>query len=129
MKKIILDTDGRKWERVSRWITLKTNSRPNKRNALWDYACDAYGYHPYQSKFDPSKGLYLDYFRYKGRTYALDQFCALGSVWVGGFPAMYMNEDGKLGVIGAVDMDEMFFPMYMEMEENSDRIRLYRRVS
>lgn len=128
--KIITARDGRKYERVSRWITHHTNYNPNKRNSLWDYVCDAHGNHPYSEKFDPASEKYLDYFRYDGRAYALDQFYALGSVWVCSNPIMYDAEDGKLGVIGAVDMDgDMFHPLYMEIEEGYERIRLYKEVT
>lgn len=128
--KIITSIDGRKYQRVSGWITHHTNYNPNRRNSLWDYVCDEHGYHPYNDRFNANSELYLDYFRYGGRTYALDQFYALGSAWVGSAPIMYMDEHGKLGVIGGVDMDgDMFHPLYIEVEDGCERIRLYREVS
>lgn len=127
--KIIEAKDGRKYRRISRWITLKTNYNPTKRNSLWDYVTDESGYHPYQDEFNPKNGLYLDYFRFGGRTYALEQFYVLGSVWLPGPPPMYDDEDGKLGVIGTVDMDSnMYHPIYGEWDECCEHVRLYEEV-
>lgn len=127
--KTIVSTDGRKYERVSRWITWRTNYNPSKRNSLWDYVTDGYGHHPYSDEFNPANDLYLDYFRYNGRTYALEQFYTLGSAWFGSTPIMYEDENGKLGVIGAVDMEgDMFRPLYMEIDEGNERVRLYREA-
>lgn len=127
--KIITAKDGTKYERVSRWITIQKNYNPTKRNSLWDYVMDGYGYHPYQEQFSPEDGLYLDYFRFHGRTYALEQFYVLGGVWVGGEPILYDDEDGKLGVIGTVDMDgDIFHPLYGEFDEYCERVRLYREA-
>lgn len=127
--KIITSKDGRKYQRVSRWITHHTNYNPRQDNALWDYVCDGNGYHPYEEKFNPTEGLYLDYFRYKGKNYALDQFYALGGVWVGSWPIEYDDGDGKSSYIGAIDMDgDMFHPLYLEVEEGCERIRLYKEV-
>ena len=127
--KEIISRDGVRYRQVSRWITIKHNYNPNKRNALWDYVFDENGYHPYQEKFNPEHGLYLDYFRYQGRTYALEQFWVLGNIWCGGYPIMYDDEDGKLGVIGTVDMDgNMFHPLYGEWDECCERVRLWEEV-
>lgn len=127
--KIITAQDGRKYERISRWITLKTNYNPTVQNSLWDYVTDGYGYHPYQKEFNSESGLYLQYFRFNGKTYALEQFFVLGGVWIGGEPIMYDDEDGKLGVIGTVDMDsDMFHPLYGEFDEYCEHVRLYREV-
>lgn len=122
----IISTDGRRLERVSRWIELKHNYHPSKRNSLWDYVTDGSGNRPSSEKFNPDDGLFLDYFRHNGKTYALEQFGVLGGVWVGGTPVMYHDKDGKLGVIGTVDMDgNMYSPLYAEWDEYCERVRLY----
>lgn len=128
--KIITCEDGTKLRRISRWIKLNHNYTPNSRNSLWNYACDGYGRHPYQDKFDPTDGLYLDYFRFRGRTYALEQFFILGSMWLGGKPYFYKDEDGKLGVIGTVDMDGPIFgpALYGEWDGYCEYVRLYEEV-
>lgn len=127
--KIIEAKDGRKYRRISRWISLKTNYNPTKRNSLWDYATDEAGNHPYDRDFDPTSDLYLDYFRFGGRTYALEQFYRLGTMWIVETPIMYDDEDGKLGVIGTVDMDSnMFHPIYGEWDECCEHVRLYEEV-
>jgi len=128
--KVITCTDGTKLRRISRWIKLKRNYWPNKRNSLWDYACDGYGYHPYQDKFDPSEGLYLDYFKFGGKTYALEQFFVLGGMWTGQPPYFYHDENGKLGHIGTVYMDGPIFgpALYGEWDEYCEHVRLYEEV-
>lgn len=129
--KVVTDIHtGRQYRRISRWITLKHNYHPTKRNKLWDYACDKNGYHPYQDKFDPANGLYLPYFRYKGQTYALKQFYILGGIWTGGQPIMYNDSDGKLAVIGTIDMDGPIFGpgLYGEWDEYCEAVRLYEDV-
>lgn len=124
MKKL-KSVDGEDLTRVSNWITIQRNYRPNKRNSLWDYVCDDAGYHPYQSKFNPENGLFLDYFRYRGRTYAVDQFYLLGSFFVSTPPIEYI-EHGESHFIGTVDMDgNIFHPLYGEWDEYGERIRLY----
>ena len=128
--KEITCTDGTKLRRISRWIKLKQNYNPTKRNSLWDYVSDSAGYHPYSDKFDPSDGLYLDYFKFKGKTYALDQFFCIGSAFLGGVPHMYYDEHGKLGVIGTLYMDSPIFgpAIYGEWDEYCEHVRLYEEV-
>lgn len=125
MKEIVA-TNGVRFRRVSRWLTVKHNYHPNKRNSLWDYVYDESGYHPHQAKFDPKSGLNLDYFTYNGRNYAVEQFYVFGSAFLSGPPIFYDTEDGKLGVIGTVDMDgNIFHPLYGEWDEYCERVRLY----
>ena len=128
--KEIVTKDGRKLRRISRWIKIQQNYNPSKRNALWDYVTDGYGYHPYQDKFDPKDGLFLDFFKFRGHTFALEQFYALGSAWVGMAPHMYDDVDGKLGVIGALYMDGPIFgpAMYGEFDECCEHVRLYEDI-
>ena len=127
MPKTIMSKDGKqRLTRVSRWITLKHNYNPSKRNSLWDYVCDENGYHPYQGRFNPENGLYLDYFRFNGRTYALEQFYVLGGVWTSSPPIFYDDEDGKLGVIGTVDMGgDLYHSLYAEWDEYCEHVRLW----
>ena len=122
--------DGRKVKRVSRWIKLEQNYNPCKRNSLWDYVSDSAGYHPYSDKFDPTDGLYLDYFKFRGKTYALDQFFCIGSAFLGGVPLMYYDEYGKLCVIGPLYMDGPIFgkALYGEWSECCEYVRLYEEV-
>ena len=128
--KIVTCTDGTKLRRISRWIKLQCNWHPTSRNSLWDYACDGSGYHPYQDRFNPGEGLYLDYFRFRGKTYALEQFCVLGSVWLGGHPHYYVDKKGKLGAIGTIYMDGPIFgpALYAEWDEYCEHVRLYEEV-
>ena len=127
--KEITCTDGTKLRRISRWITWHTNYAPRKDNALWDYVRDGYGHSPYNEKFDKSER-YLDYFRFGGKKYAIESFYGLGSAFLGGQPYMYEDEDGKLGVVGALYMDGPIFgpALYMEVSDCSQYVRLYEEV-
>ena len=128
--KEITCTDGTKLRRVSRWIELKHNYNPNKRNSLWDYVEDENGYHPYNDKFNPANGLYLDYFKFRGKPYSLEQFYCIGSAFLGGEPHMYYDEYGKLCVIGTLYMDGPIFgpALYGEWSECCEYVRLYEEV-
>lgn len=128
MKEIVSE-DGVRYRRISRWIEIKHNYNPSKRNSLWDYVSDENGYRPHSDSFNPENGLSLDYFRFRGRTFAVEQFYVLGGVWVGGTPIFYNDKDGKLGYISTVDMDgNMFHPIYGEWDEYCEHVRLYEEV-
>lgn len=128
MKEVVC-TDGCRMRRISRWIEVKHNYNPNRGNSLWDYVEDWNGRHPWNEQFDPANGLELTYFRFRGRTYALEQFYILGSFFVTEPPHMFIDDDGKLSVIGTVDMDgNLFDPIYGEWDEYCERVRLWERV-
>ena len=127
--KTFITTDGRKITRVSRWIKVRTNYNANKRNALWDYVTDDYGRHSYDDGFDPTNGTFLDYFRHDGKNYAISQFYRMGSAWLSMNPYMFEDTDGKLTVVGAMDMDGDLYingnTLFLEMDDNGEYIRLY----
>ena len=113
--------------RLSRWIQVKQNYNVNKRNSLYEFSTDENGYKPGQSKYNPDNGTYLDYFRFNGRNYAIDQFIALGSVWCGGAPYEFTDTDGKSTFIHAVDFyGDSFNPLYIELDEYGERVRVYK---
>ena len=115
-----------KFKRVSRWITIRHNYTPNKRNALWDYVQDENGYKPYQDNFSPENGLYLDYFRFNGRNYAIEQFGCLGNpFW---FPDTYRYTDkpGKAYYLSGIDMDNYYNPLYIEFDEYMEKVRVHK---
>ena len=119
------DCPNRKFIRVSRWIKIQTNYNPNKRNALWDYVMDARGYHAYQDKFDASEGLFLDYFRFNGTTYALDQFIRIGGIADSiGHSEGYIEDKQKHFLCG-YDGNDYFHPLYIELDEWGEYVRLY----
>lgn len=117
---------NKKFVRVSRWITIKQNYNPTKRNALWDYVQDGYGYHPYQEKFNPEEGLFLDYFEFDGRTYALEQFIAIGSIADSIGHAEGYIENGKRHNLNGYDANDYFYPLFIELDEYGERVRCYR---
>lgn len=116
------------FRRVSRWITVQHNYTPNKRNHLWDYVTDENGYKPYSDKFNPANGLYLDFFRYNGRTYAVEQFLRLGSMMIA-VAYSYETADGKTAYLSAVDGEDLYHPLYVEFDECCERVRVYEEVA
>jgi len=126
--KEIVGLDGRRMRRVSRWIKVRTNYNPNYKNYLWTYACDDWGYRPTHEMFFPDNGVHLDYFRYKGRNYAVGQFCLLNSPFVGQQIFRFI-EDGEEHYVSTVDMDgNMFNPLFAEWDEYGEHVRLYEAV-
>ena len=131
MKKYLCGADG--WReaapvkmiRVSRWITVKQNYTPRKNNSLWDYVTDENGRGPYSDKFDPAGGLFLDYFTFNGRNYAINQFLTLGNPLHMPFTLAYENESGALCYLSGVDGDNYFDPLYIECDECMERVRVY----
>ena len=112
--------------RLSRWIQIKQNYNVNKRNSLYEFSTDGNGYKPGQSEYNPANGTYLDYFRFNGRNYAIEQFIALGSVWCSGSPYEFTDTDGKSTFIHAVDYyGDLYNPLYIEVDECGERVRVY----
>lgn len=121
------ETGTRDFVRVSRWIKVKTNYSPCKRNPLWDYVQDGNGYKSYQEDFDPESGLFLDYFTFNGKNYALEQFMLLGNPFFTAVSYEY-EEDGKLCFLSGVDGEDYFKPIYIEMDEYVEHVRVYEEV-
>ena len=113
--------------RLSRWVQIKQNYNVNKRNSLYEFSIDENGYKPGQSEYNPANANYLDYFRFNGRNYAIEQFIALGSAWCGGAPYEFTDTDGKSTFIHAVDCyGDLYEPLYIELDENGERVRVYK---
>lgn len=125
--KLIKTTDGKTLKRVSRWIKVRQNYNPSKRNGLWDYVRDENGYGPYSDKFDPETAM-LDFFRWNGRNWALEQFYSLGGM-MGGAPIFFENEDGKLSYIAGYDSQNYFNPILIEVDDCSEYVRIYEEAS
>lgn len=112
--------------RLSRWITIRHNYNANKNNSLYDYVMDESGYRPYEDKFSPENGTYLDYFHFNGRSYAVEQFVIIGSIACAGKPYQFEDTDGTVTTIGTVDFDGCLYdPIYAEFDEYCERVRLY----
>lgn len=117
--KVLKTQDNREIKRVSRWIEIKHNYSPNKRNSLFYYATDENGYRDGQNAFNPANGLYLDYFKWNGRTWAIEQFMRLD------YPIFYNDSNGKLGVISAYDSENYYNPILIELDEYGEHVRVY----
>ena len=115
--------------RLSRWITINTTYNVSERNSLFEFVADEYGYHPHENGYDPTGGTYLDYFRFGGRTYAINQFVSLGSVWVSDKHYRFRDTDGTISSVDAVDMyGDLYDPLYIEFDEYGGAVRVYKIV-
>jgi len=110
--------------RASRWIAVKHNYNPTKRNSLWDYVTDGSGYRSSESKFNPEDGLYLDYFEWNGRKFALDQFLGFGNPFYLPEEEYYL-ENGEWHRLAGVDMDNYWRPIRVEFDEWGEHVRVY----
>jgi hypothetical protein len=120
--------DRYKYKRVSRWIQIRQNYNPGKRNRLWDYVMDENGYHSYHEKFNPVNGLFLDYFIYNGKKYALDQFIRISSIadCIGHFTGYI--ENGEKYYLSGYDSENYFKPIFIELDEYCERVRIYEEI-
>jgi hypothetical protein len=107
---------------------VKQNYTPNKTNSLWDYVMDENGYKPYQDNFNPENGLFLDYFVWNGRTYALDQFLRFDSIAdIIGHSTGYI-ENGEKHFLAGYDSHEIFNPVLIELDEYCEHVRIYEEI-
>ena len=126
--KQFITTDGKhRVTRLSRWITIQHKYNANKRNSLFEFVTDENGYHPHQDGFDPANGTYLDYFTFNNCSYAIEQFVSLGSVWIGTRPYKFIDTDGTISSVDAVDIyGDLYDPLYIEFDEYGGAVRVYK---
>lgn len=119
--KEITTQDNKKIYRCSRWIKIKRNYNPNKRNRLYYYVSDGYGYREGTENYNPvlHDGKYLDYFKWNGRTWAIEQFLKID------FPIFFENEEGKTSYISGYDSEEYYNPILIEFDDTCEYIRVY----
>lgn len=115
------------FQRISGWIAVKHDYAPQKNDSLWSYVTDGDGFYPHEDKFDPEHGLFLDYFVFGGRRYAMNQFLRLGSIWAA-VAFSYEDEDGKPSFLSGFDIEDYFNPIHVEFDEDYEKVRLYREV-
>ena len=127
MKKINT-SDGRTLVRRSRWIQVRHNYNPNRRNRLWDYVRDGGGYGPYSEHFNPDTGLYLDYFVWDGRKWAIEQFLSTSGTMGLLAPIFFEDENGKTSYISGYDGANYFDPILLEVDDCGEYVRVYEEV-
>ena len=113
----------REIKRVSRWIAIQTNCKVNKNNSLYDYASDENGCSVQSENFNPENGVFLDFFRFNGRTYALNQF--LNRFGICGFD---FDCEEYPSFITGYDGTDYYKPLLCELDDCGSRIRLYQEV-
>lgn len=117
--KTIITSDGKEIKRLSRWIRINHNYNVNKRNSLYYYATDENGYREGQTNYNPKNGLYLDYFRFGGRNYAIEQFLRID------YPIFFENENGKTSYISGYDSENYYNPIMIEVDDCGEYVRVY----
>lgn len=109
--------DNKKIYRVSRWIRIKYNYNVSKRNRLYYYATDENGYTEGSANFNPN-GLFLDYFTFHGKNYAINQFFRLD------YP-IFFEENGKTTYLAGYDSENYYNPILIEIDEYGEYVRIY----
>lgn len=125
---VFTDNNGNKLERISRWITIKHAYNVSKKNALAYYAKDENGYKEGQTNFNPENGLYLDYFHFNGKNYAIEQFISNSPMWSNG-TQFFTDTDGKLTYIAGYDSENYYNPILIELDEYGEHVRIYKEVN
>ena len=111
--------DNKTIYRVSRWIKIEHNYNVSTRNSLYYYATDENGYREGQSSFNPENGLFLDFFTWHGRAYAIEQFYRLD------FPMFFTDTDRKLHYLSGYDSEDYYNPILIELDEYCENVRVY----
>ena len=108
--------NGRTITRISRHIKIRTDY-VTSRHSLFDYADS--------SSEEDGKRL-LDYFVFKGKKYALNQFMRLGSMFI---PEVYQfEENDKTQFLSGVDSENYFNPLLIEIDDYCEYVRVYQEV-
>ena len=123
MKKIVAN-DGHVLIRRSRWIKIRHNYNPSKRNGMWDYVRDGYGRGEGSRDFDPASGLYLDYFRWNGANWAIERFNSMYGT-MGAPPIFFEDENGKTSYISGYDSENYYNPILIELDDCGEYVRVY----
>lgn len=109
-------TTDRTIARISRFIRIRSECVTN-RHSLFDY-CDG------DSEYDGKRT--LDYFVFKGKKYALNQFLRLGSPFI---PEKYQFiENDKMQFLSGVDSENYYNPLLIELDECGEYVRVYEEV-
>lgn len=128
--KTFVNQDGKKFERVSRWIEKKTAYDVHKNSSLYEYATDENGYNRFSDNFNPENGTYCDYYVFNRIKYAVDRFYLLSNpFYMQGYNEHLVSNDGEHVELHAVDMDgDMFNPLYIELSNDCEYARFYRCI-
>lgn len=125
--KEIVTKEGRTLMRLSHWIKVRQAYNITPKHSLYYYCTDERGYQPGQSQFNPENGTFLDYFRFQGRKWAIDQFIQFGGM-MGGYPPMWEDENGKLQYLSGYDSENYYNPIMIEFSEACEYVRVYQEV-
>lgn len=125
--KEIVTKDGKNLMCLSRWIKIRHAYNVTSRHCLYNYCTDENGYCPGQSRFNPENGTFLDFFRFAGRKWAMNQFIRFGGM-MGGIPPMWEDEYGKLRFLSGYDSENYYNPFLIELSEDCEYVRIYREV-
>ena len=65
----------------------------------------------------------MDYFRFGGRAYAINQFFRLD------FPIFFENEEGKTTYLSGYDSENYYNPLLIELDDCGEFVRLYEEAN
>ena len=111
--------DNRSLYRVSRWIKIQYAYNVTPRHSLYYYVTDENGYRDGQNNFSPENGTFLDFFKWRGRKYAIEQFLRLD------YPIFFEDTDGKTHYLSGYDSEDYYNPILIEVDEYGENVRIY----
>lgn len=116
MGKLILTESGKTLERVSRWIHRNQAYNVTPRHSLHYYAEDT-----------GDGGNVVDFFRWNGRKWAVNQFFAFGTMFTPQAGEMWEESDG-LHCIAGYDSENWYNPIMIELSPDAECVRVYVEV-
>lgn len=118
------------FERLSKWRPKETFYDVTAHHSLYDYRTDEFGRKPTDEKFNPDNGTYVDGYFFQHKWWATERFYLLSNpFWMQGYNEQLQSESGEKVTLHAVDMDgDMFDPLYIELSDDCESARFYRRV-
>ena len=116
MGKLILTDSGKTLERVSRWIHREQRYNVTPRHGLHYYAED----------IGDGENV-LDYFRWNGRKWAVNQFFRYGTMFTLAAGETWEEPDGRHHIAGC-DSENYYNPILIELSPDAERVRVYVEV-
>lgn len=121
--KILERINGGQIVRVSRWIKVNELYDITPRHNLYDYATDENGYKTGEEKYNGENGNYCNYFVFRGKKYAIEQFIAMNGVWC--MQDGYVEKGEKCYLSGYDADGDIYYPIMIEWDEYCEHVRVY----
>ena len=123
-KQTYISNDGR-WRisPLSRWLKIRRAENITPRNGLYYYSLNAYGGRCSECIENP--GAWCDYFVYNRKRYPLEKFITVFDSDRMEYPPTFTDSDGVPHSIDYVEIDTGREPLYIEIDDERERVRVY----